>query len=72
MTAHQPLQATRGDGVALCGNSRHPNGAWHRATALPFYPGALALFSRRGRAQRREVKRFENRRRLWGCGCQVI
>lgn len=67
---HEP-QATRGDGRTLCGNPRHPNGPWHPATPLPFYVGWLSLFTRRGWELRDEMKRYELRKSVWGCGCRA-
>jgi hypothetical protein len=44
-------------GDVSCGNARHPAGAWHPATPLP-YPWQVVEWFRRWR----------NRRR-WGCPC---
>lgn len=46
---------------SVCGNPRHPDGAWHPATSLPFY-GTL-----RGWV---EERRQAARRAAWGCGCR--
>lgn len=42
-----------------CGNERHPAGAWHIATPLPF-----------SWQYKRRVRGWLNRRR-WGCRCEV-
>ena len=44
----------------LCGNPRHPNGAWHIATPLPY--------SWERRANRRRKRNI----REHGCGCDVV
>ena len=72
MATDQRLQATRGDGVALCGNARHPLGPWHVSEPMPFYPGWTAILTRRGRELRRRVRRYERRREAWGCGCPLL
>lgn len=50
-----------------CGNDRHPDGPWHPAAPLPFYGGSR--LTKRGRAQRRAVRRYERNKERWGCGC---
>ena len=41
----------------LCGNPRHPDGAWHAATPLP-------TTFRKSAAFRRRVRKY-------GCGCKI-
>jgi hypothetical protein len=58
-------------GDPLCGNGEHPDGMWHPSTPIPYFPGWmwLARFTRLGRIQRAEVKRYERNCERWGCGC---
>jgi len=47
------------DGIARCGNLRHPAGPWHEATPLPYSWRWLERF-----------RQWRNKRR-WGCRCHA-